>query len=244
TPCVGDPCLNEETCTVNGSSHLCSCLPKYTEISLEENGNCGIDNDCADNTTCPSGIYKLHLTNISEVYCDMDIDYGGWIVFQRRVNGKVNFYRDWNCYKYGFGNLNSEFWLGNELIHEITKDGNYMLRIDLEDLEGETRTALYSNFILEDANSEYTLRVSGYSGNAGDSLAEHNDKQFSTKDRNNIDCAIEFQGAWWYNGCHHSNLNGQYLNGTHSTYADGINWFDWRGYYYSLKKTSMMIRRK
>lgn len=75
-------------------------------------------------------------------------------------------------------------------------------------------------------------------------MAEHNDKQFSTKDRNNIDCAIEFQGAWWYNGCHHSNLNGQYLNGTHSTYADGINWFDWRGYYYSLKKTSMMIRRK
>lgn len=57
--------------------------------------------------------------------------------------------------------------IGNELIHEITKDGNYMLRIDLEDLEGETRSALYSTFILEDANSEYTLRVSGYSGNAG-----------------------------------------------------------------------------
>lgn len=39
-----------------------------------------MNNDCADNTTCPSGTYELHLTNNSEVYCDMETANGGWIV--------------------------------------------------------------------------------------------------------------------------------------------------------------------
>lgn len=33
-------------------------------------------------------------------------------VIQRRYDGSVNFYRDWNDYKSGFGSMNSEFWLG------------------------------------------------------------------------------------------------------------------------------------
>ncbi|VDI22795.1 Hypothetical predicted protein [Mytilus galloprovincialis] len=166
------------------------------------------------------------------------------LVFQRRLNGEVDFYRDWNSYKYGFGHLDGEIWLGNELIHEITKEGNYTLRIDLEDFEGETRYALYSNFLIEDASSENTLRVSGYSGTAGDAMAYQNDMQFSTKDRNNINCATSYKGAWWYYGCHFSNLNGLYLNGSHSSFADGIEWYQWKGHHYSMKKSQMMVRRK
>ena len=70
--------------------------------------------------------------------------------------------------------------------------------------------------------------------------------QFSTKDQDNdrlsSSCAVKYKGAWWYNGCHGSNLNGQYLGGPHVTYADGINWEAFRGHYYSLKHSEMKLR--
>ena len=54
-------------------------------------------------------------------------------------------------------------------------------------------------------------------------------------------CAISYKGAWWYAACHHVNLNGKYLKGGHTTYADGVNWFDFKGHNYSLKFTEMKI---
>ena len=44
-----------------------------------------------------------------DVFCDQTTDGGGWTVFQKRLNGSVDFYRYWNDYKRGFGDLNSEF---------------------------------------------------------------------------------------------------------------------------------------
>ena len=34
-----------------------------------------------------------------------DADGGGWLVVQRRASKDVDFYRGWNDYKYGFGDL-------------------------------------------------------------------------------------------------------------------------------------------
>ena len=69
---------------------------------------------------------------------------------------------------------------------------------------------------------------------------------FSTKDSDNDkdgkNCAVEFKGAWWYAACHLSNLNALYHHGAHKSYADGINWYTWKGHQYSLKSTSMKIR--
>lgn len=31
------------------------------------------------------------------------------------MNGKINFYRDWKSYTTGFGNMNGEHWLGNDM---------------------------------------------------------------------------------------------------------------------------------
>ena len=85
------------------------------------------------------------------------------------------------------------------------------------------------------------------SGNSNDSLAEHRGMPFTTKDQDNDykrghNCAIRYKGAWWYKECHKSNLNGLYLRGQHSSFADGVNWFHWKGYHYSLKRTEMKIR--
>lgn len=71
---------------------------------------------------------------------------------------------------------------------------------------------------------------------------------FTTKDHDNDkawgNCAISYKGAWWYNNCHHSNLNGPYHQGGKqpSGEGEGVDWTDWKGFYYSLKKTEMKIR--
>ena len=82
--------------------------------------------------------------------------------------------------------------------------------------------------------------------NVGDSMAFHNGLMFSTLDadhdnRTEFSCAQRYHGAWWYNYCHASNLNGLYLRGSHQSYADGIEWVGFRGHYYSLKNVEMKI---
>ena len=81
----------------------------------------------------------------------------------------------------------------------------------------------------------------------GDSLCDSNGMYFSTKDVDNDKstnkCAIENRGAWWYNSCYKANLNSLYLDGPNSSAQEGIKWYDWRGFNYSLKKTEMKFRR-
>ncbi|XP_070813455.1 ryncolin-1-like [Pituophis catenifer annectens] len=181
------------------------------------------------------------------VFCDMETDGGGWLLFQRRQDGSINFYRDWESYKKGFGSQGSEFWLGNDKIHLLTSSGTQQLRIDLEDFNGSRTFATYSSFRIENECENYRLTVGSYlGGNMGDSFSAHNHSAFSTKDRDNdIDggnCAVYFKGGWWYHKCHASNLNGLYHKGEHTSYADGINWATGKRYYYSYKYADMKVR--
>ena len=72
--------------------------------------------------------------------------------------------------------------------------------------------------------------------------------QFSTNDNDNdnrdVSCAEKHKGAWWFRSCMLSNLNGLYLNGSHSSRADGVNWKSFRGKHYSLKRTEMKVKTK
>ncbi|XP_032089040.1 ryncolin-3-like [Thamnophis elegans] len=181
------------------------------------------------------------------VFCDMGTDGGGWLQFQRWQDGSVDFYRDWESYKKGFGNQGSEFWLGNDKIHLLTSSGTHQLRIDLEDFNGSRTFAIYSSFRIANENENYKLILGSYlDGNMGDSLSGQNDHPFCTKDRDNDiydgNCAVIYKGAWWYHKCHTSNLNGLYHKGEHTSFADGINWAAGKGYYYSYKYADMKIR--
>ncbi|CAG2196068.1 Ficolin-1-A,Ryncolin-1,Fibrinogen C domain-containing protein 1,Tenascin-N,Angiopoietin-related protein 7,Ficolin-3,Fibrinogen C domain-containing protein 1-B,Fibrinogen-like protein 1,Ficolin-1,Ficolin-1-B,Tenascin-R,Ryncolin-2,Techylectin-5B,Fibrinogen C domain-containing protein 1-A,Microfibril-associated glycoprotein 4,Fibrinogen-like protein A,Ryncolin-3,Tenascin-X,Ficolin-2,Tenascin,Angiopoietin-related protein 2,Techylectin-5A,Ryncolin-4 [Mytilus edulis] len=199
--------------------------------------------DCGDvKTKTGNGIYKIypkHSVVGFDVYCDFEIDNTGWTVFQRRLNGSIDFYRGWNSYVNGFGDLEAEFWLGNQKIHSLTKQGNYELRVDISDFHGTKAYARYASFSVGDASTNYKLTVTGYSGNAGDSLDYSNGQAFTTKDRDNFpvgkNCAIRRQGAWWYKHCAESNLNG--------VYREGIEWYHWKKNSHSMKSSSMMIRR-
>ncbi|ESO03073.1 hypothetical protein HELRODRAFT_80835, partial [Helobdella robusta] len=167
-----------------------------------------------------------------------------WQPIQRRMDGSINFYRNWTEYREGFGYKGGEFWIGNDRLYELTSKNKYKLLVVLEDFESVVRCALYSTFSVGPPESNYKLTVGGYSGDAGDSLGSHIDKQFSTHDADHTGpnkCTARFKGAWWYGKCHHSNLNGLYLRGAHDTYADGVNWFAFRGYHHSLKFTEMKI---
>uniref|UniRef100_H2YFF4 Fibrinogen C-terminal domain-containing protein n=1 Tax=Ciona savignyi TaxID=51511 RepID=H2YFF4_CIOSA len=192
-------------------------------------------------------IYNPGNQQTLKVYCDQTTDGGGWMVFQRRRDGSENFYRTWVEYQGMFGNLSNEFWLGNENLHALTRSGNYELRIELEDCANVRKFAKYSSFSIGSAQEKYTLKVTGYSGDAGDSLSSHhNGRRFSTKDADNdiyvgANCTVLLHGAWWYGSCHHSNLNGEYLK-CQTTTLRAASWGTFHDLKYSLKFIEMKIR--
>ncbi|XP_036413590.1 microfibril-associated glycoprotein 4-like [Colossoma macropomum] len=211
--------------------------------------------DCADiqnhDNRQPSGVYTIFpigSTSAVRVYCDMDTDGGGWTVFQRRLDGSVNFYRGWDQYKAGFGFADGEYWLGLESLFHLTLRKKYELRVDMEDWEGGRVFAHYSSFSVDPESFGYTLYVSGFSdGGAGDSLSGHSGQKFSTfdkdQDSSENNCAKLHRGAFWYSDCHAANPNGLYLWGSDKTHhATGVEWRYWKGNDYSLKTIGMKIR--
>ena len=165
-------------------------------------------------------------------------------MFQRRQDGSVDFYQGWNDYKAGFGQLTAEFWLGNDKIHRLTASTPSSLRVELEDWSGGNAYAKYGKFNIGDEQAKYRLEVGSYSGTAGDSLTSwHNNMAFTTKDRDSdrasYNCAVSFTDAWWYDDCHASNLNGQYLGDKSD--LQGAAWYHFRGSF-SLKFTEMKLR--
>ena len=92
----------------------------------------------------------------------------------------VDFYLDWSDYKYGFGSVASEHWLGNDKIHRLSTQKAYQLRVDLEDFDENTTYALYDQFNLGTETTKYTLLAGSYSGDAGIFIIQFNSVQFNS----------------------------------------------------------------
>ena len=165
-------------------------------------------------------------------------------MLQKRLNGgHVDFAnKNWNEYKAGFGNLSTEFWLGNENIHRLSSM-NQQLLIEIEDFNGEKAHASYREFTVRSQIEKYKLFVDGYSGTAKDSLTNNNDLSFSTIDQDNDpspnwNCANAYGGGWWFKQCGTTFLNGHNV----ASPKVGMSWYGWKGVQHALKRTSMKIK--
>ncbi|XP_029789627.1 angiopoietin-2 isoform X2 [Suricata suricatta] len=210
--------------------------------------------DCAEafkSGRSASGVYALLFPNSTEevkAYCDMETAGGGWTVIQRREDGSVDFQRTWNEYKVGFGNPSGEHWLGNEFVFQVTNQQPYVLKIHLQDWEGNEAYSLYEHFSLSSEEFNYRIHLQGLTGTAGKiSSISQPGTDFSTKDADNDKCICKcsqmLTGGWWFDACGPSNLNGMYYPQRQNTNKfSGIKWYYWKGSGYSLKATTMMIR--
>ncbi|KAL7740796.1 hypothetical protein ACLKA6_013648 [Drosophila palustris] len=199
-----------------------------------------------------SGIYDVLVPKFSnqtfKVACDAQTRDGGWTIILRRIDGSVNFNRNWTEYKNGFGNLDGEYFLGLDKIHAMTAERRQELLVVLEDYEGEQRYETYDEFAIGNEDQQYELHTLGKAnGTAGDSLSDLRGMKFTTFDRDNDlwkggNCAVQGTGAWWYNGewyCHVSQLTETYKD---NECDKGVTWDTFRGYEYCLKTAIMMIR--
>ncbi|XP_059199174.1 fibrinogen gamma chain [Centropristis striata] len=205
--------------------------------------------DVANKGATTSGLYYVKPAKATEqflVYCEIDSFGRGFTVIQRRRDGSVDFNKDWNQYKNGFGYLSpddtTEFWLGNEKIHLLTTATTTIptvLRIELVDWDGTKKYADYTMFRVGPEVDMYRLTYGYYfGGDAGDAFdgydfgddpsdkfyTSHNGMQFSTHDKDNDkydgNCAQQDGSGWWMNRCHAAHLNGKYYQGGKYTEKD------------------------
>ena len=155
----------------------------------------------------------------------------------------------------------AEFWLGLRTLSDLTSLGPWELLVELQDFKNKSYVAMYHSFRVG-GSPLYKLSISGYDSAASslsDSLTQrHKGQSFSTKDKDNDiydgNCATLY-GAWWYDKCHVSNLNGYNYNrgdlphDRSKYYANGIIWMNngnnaEHDYYFSWPLAAMKIRRK
>lgn len=180
----------------------------------------------------------------------MESSGGGWTVIQQRVDNSTDFYRNWDDYRKGFGNLESNVWLGLDKTHCLTRTEHCELLVTMSSFSGESANSKYDHFRVGNKDSDYKLYVRGYNYTAstgGDALEVHDGHKFTTQDQDNDmiegeNCAIKYHGAWWYNKCFESNLNGRYYYKGMTEISDGIVWRTFTGYMYSVKSVTMAIR--
>ncbi|KAG5886932.1 hypothetical protein JTB14_025012 [Gonioctena quinquepunctata] len=195
------------------SRYPCQFLSRTTNKSLPRNCQ-----EVFERGSRTSGIYEIRPSaNSIMVLCDMETSGGGWTHIHKRFDGSEDFYLNWREYKFGFGELDGEFWIGLENIYLLTGTHRSELLVEVVDKDNNYAYANYKHFQIGPEQDGYPLEAaSGFNGSVEDSLKFHIGMKFSTKDVDHDvagqNCAVTAGGAWWYRDCFHSNLNGQLIN--------------------------------
>jgi len=138
------------------------------------------------------------------------------LIQQNDGSGSMN--RTWADYKVGFGERSGNYWLGNDLLSQLTANYRYKLKIDLQSITyGYWYVVEYSRFRVLPQLYNYMLQVVGFSGNVSyDALGDSSGMKFSTFDRDNdqssdSNYAAEYGGGFWYSIDRNCRVNAAYI---------------------------------
>ncbi|XP_071835749.1 uncharacterized protein [Apostichopus japonicus] len=152
----------------SGSLYFVFQQPVYPRDCKEVSNACSSTNNT-------SGVYLIKpdvYPEPFEAYCNNDLDTGGWTVLQRRRLDSINFNRSWKDFRNGFGFLGSEFWIGNEKIAVLTNQKRYQLRLDFENVAGETYYVTYDEFRISDEWGDYFISSLGSFARSNETIPE------------------------------------------------------------------------
>ena len=208
--------------------------------------------DCADlynRGSTQNGVYQVKVLGIHDlsVYCNMQEDGGGWMVFQKRFDMSLSFHKTWQEYKDGFGNPLGEHWLGNKWLNLLTKSETYDYYVVAKDNQGNTEKKKMLGVTVENEDEKYKIQFEAegdgppygkFNPNSENSNRFMDGMKFSTVDQDNNPTASYAPctqygglGGWWYQNCFEENMNG----------ASPV-WRGWKGGYTGLAEAMLMIR--
>ena len=187
-------------------------------------------------------------------------------MIQQRIDGSIPFNRTWNAYKLGFGDFSTNFWFGNDRIHNLTTHyGNENdIIFDLTKHDSTKVYTGYRNFYIDDESNKYQLHVgdlydpqlpdgSMATTTANKGLDYHDGRYFSTLDADNDPsvrncCQEHGLSGWWYFNCYKIHLNGVYgLVGDGGLVWDKVTFIIPQGgttkVQHPFIKTRMLVRR-
>ena len=159
-----------------------------------------------------SGVYSMNFFGKGQrdIRCNMENEDGGWIVILYRMAGQYSWNVVWDQYKNGIGDISGDFYLGNELIHQITDSGQYELYYTTETRTVDSPRAepmyfgWYGYFHVSNEADYYRLSVSGHKLGLA-SLASNNGMQFTTRDVDRDEksgsCGNSKSGGFWWKKC-------------------------------------------
>ena len=84
------------------------------------------------------------------------------LLIQQNVDGSDFFNRSWAEFKLGFNDTRGNFWLGNDLLSQLTLTDHYKLKFDLQSRANSNwYYAQYSTFLVSNETTNYRLQVAG-----------------------------------------------------------------------------------